>query len=188
MIDILEGRFDKYRFKAVFLIGAPASGKTEFYNEALRHKNLKHLDSDKVMMFLIKKYGGNPKDTENYTKWQKNVQGKLDMMSRMYKEGGLGLVIDGTGKNFERIKNLKKDVESYGYETAMVYIKTPLKSAIERSKKRSRGVDTEYIKDTYRALLKNSKEYKKMFPLFIEVNSVSEYPYAEKKINTWLEK
>lgn len=188
MVDIFEGRFDKYRFKAIFLIGAPASGKTEFYNSALKHKNLKHIDSDKVMMFLIKKYGGNPKDTGNYTKWENDVKNKLNTMSRIYKEGGLGLVADGTGRDLEKIKNLKKNIEKYGYETAMVYLKTPLSKSIKKANERERGVDIEYIKDTYKALTKNVIEYKKIFTTFIEINSVDEYPIAEKKINSWLNK
>lgn len=188
MNNIFEGRFDKYRFKAIFIIGTPASGKTEFYNYALRHKNLKHLDSDKVMMFLIKKYGGSPKDTSNYTKWQAEVKSKLDMMSKMYKEGGLGLAIDGTGKDINNIKRIKNDVEKYGYETAMVYLKTPLKKAIEKSKDRERAVDVEYIKDTYKSLIDNIKEYKKIFSPLIEINSKEEFPEAEKEIRNWLNK
>lgn len=188
MNNIFEGRFDRYRFKAVFLVGIPASGKTEFYNSVLMHKNLKHIDSDKVMMFLIKKYGGNPKDTKNYSKWENSIKSKLDMMAKIYKEGGLGLVIDGTGKNIDKIKEIKKDIERYGYETSMIYIKTPLNKSIKRSKERGRAVDLGYIKDVYRSLSKNIEEYKKMFTPFIEVSDVSEHPAAEKKISSWLNK
>ncbi len=188
MKTIVEGKFDQYTFKAVFIIGGPASGKTEFYNYALKNKNLKHLDSDKIMAFLIKKYGGSLQDTNNYSKWESEIKNKLNMMSTMYKEGGLGLAIDGTGKNIQNIINLKRDVEKYGYKTAMIYIKTSLQDSIEKSKKRDRAVDLEYIKDTYRDLSKNVSEYRKMFDVFIEVNSIEEYKKAEKKINSWLNK
>lgn len=186
MSNIFEGKHDKNRYKAIFLIGAPASGKTEFYKYALAHKDMKHLDSDRVMMFLINKHGGNPKDTRNYTKWQQNVRDKLDAMSKNYKEGGLGLVIDGTGKNLKQTLKLKKDVERHGYKTAVVYLKTPLNKALKKAEKRERGVDVEYIKDTYRDLSKNVAVYKEKFSTFIEINDIKEYREAERKINRWL--
>lgn len=185
---ILEGKHDKNKFKAVFLSGTPASGKTEFYDFALKHKDMKHLDADKVMMFLIKKYGGDAKDTDNYTKFKKDVRNKLEMMNKMYTKGGLGLVIDGTGRDVNLIKKLKDQLEKYGYETAMIFIKTPLIKAIEKSKKRERAVDIDYIKDTYKQLGKNIPQYKNMFSPFIEVNDTKEFREAEKKIDKWLKK
>lgn len=185
---ILEGKYDKNTFKAIFLAGTPASGKTEFYQYALKHKDMKHLDADKVMMFLINKYGGDAKDTKNYSKFQKDVKNKLKTMNKMYTKGGLGLVIDGTGKNIEMIEKLKKKLETYGYKTSMVFIKTPLDKAIKKAEKRKRAVDLEYIKDTYKSLSKNIFLYQKMFNPFIEINSEEEYKEAEKKINRWLAK
>lgn len=187
MFDLNEGRFDKYQFKAVFLIGPPASGKTEFYEAELKMKDLKHIDSDKVMMFLIKRYGGNPKDTSNYTKWQGKVKEKLETMNRIYTEGGLGLAIDGTGQNLERIKRIKKQLESLGYKTAMVYINTPIQKAIERSKTRNRAVDVDYIKKVYKKLITNVPIYREMFDPFIEINDVSEYNQKGKILKRWLD-
>jgi predicted kinase len=183
---LTEGKYDKNRFKAIFLVGAPAAGKTEFYKEILANKDMKHLDPDKVMVFLIKKYGGSLKDTSNYTKFQKSVKTKLEMINNIYKNGGLGLVIDGTGRNIDLIKKLKKDLESFKYDTLMVYIKTPIQKAMEKAKQRKRSVDNEFIKKVYTDLNKNIPEYKKIFNKFIEVNSEDEYKKAEKKINQWL--
>lgn len=186
MVSLIEGRFDKYQHKAVFLIGLPASGKTEFYEAELKRKYLKHMDSDKVMMFLIRKYGGDPKDTSNYTKWQKSVKEKLDNMSNMYTNEGLGLVIDGTGQNFSNIATIKKKLETLNYKTAMVYINTPLLKAIERAKTRERGVDLEYIKKVYKKLATNVPKYRVMFNPFIEVNSAEEFSKKGKEIKRWL--
>lgn len=186
MNNINEGKYDKNRFKAIFLAGAPASGKTEFYKAVLAGKDMKHLDSDKVMMFLIKKYGGDPKDTSNYSKFQKDVKAKLKMMNKIYREGGLGLVVDGTGRNAERIKKIKKELEDFGYDTAIVYVKTPIKKAMEKAKQRERGVDQDFIKKVYKDLNKNIPEYQNIFKTFIEINSEDDYDSAEKKINSWL--
>lgn len=188
MLELLEGQHDKYTQKAIFLIGIPASGKTEFYYHALKHKHLKHMDSDKVMAFLVGKHGGSLRDTSNYTRWQKSVAQKLDAMSDMYKSGKLGLVIDGTGRNIEKIKEIKKNLEDeHGYKTAMVFINTPLTKAIEKAKRRDRAVDLSYIKKVYSDLSKNTEEYRKIFNPFIEVNSVKEYDKAERKVNRWLD-
>lgn len=185
-MKIFEGKYDKNRFKAIFLAGTPASGKTEFYNAVLKNKDMKHLDSDKVMTFLVNKYGGDLGDTSNYSKFQKDVKAKLNLMNKIYKQGGLGMVIDGTGRDKDMILKLKKDLENFGYDTIMVYVKTPINKAIEKAKKRERGVDQEYIKQVYKDLSKNISTYKNNFKKVIEVNSEDEFDSSEKEINKWL--
>ena len=56
---------------------------------------------------------------------------------KMYKDGRLGMIIDGTGDDYKKIYQMKKDLEEKGYDTYMIYINTTLEVAqTKKSKKR----------------------------------------------------
>ena len=55
-----------------------------------------------------------------------------------YIQGRLGLVIDGTGKDYEKIKTQKIELEKLGYETAMIFVNTNIETAVARDEKRER--------------------------------------------------
>lgn len=185
---IYEGVHDQNTFKAIFLAGPPASGKTEFYTYALKGKNLKHLDSDKIMSFLIKKYGGDIRDTSSYDKFHKKVYQKLDMMNKMYTNGGLGLAIDGTGHNTEKYLRLKDQLEGLGYKTMMVFVNRPIEKSMEYADQRERAVDKSYIKKVAAALQDNIPVYKSRFNDFIEVEGMNDESYetGRKAVNVFL--
>jgi predicted kinase len=59
-------------------------------------------------------------------------------------KGRLGLVIDGTGRDYDKIKEQKALLELLGYDCYMVFVNTTLEVALERNSKRERSVP-EYI-------------------------------------------
>jgi shikimate kinase len=174
---IFEGKHDKNTYKAIFLAGPPASGKTEFYKYAISGKNLKHLDSDKVMTFLAKREGRDLKDTSNYDDFHKRTYEILNQMNKSYTSGGLGLVVDGTGHNTSKYLGIKEKLERKGYKTMMVFVNIPIEKSIAYSKTRDRGVDTSYIKRVAEKLKKNFEVYKKSFTYFVEVEGMNDESY-----------
>ena len=52
-----------------------------------------------------------------------------------YIQGRLGLVIDGTGKDYEKIKTQKIELEKLGYETAMIFVNTNIETAVARDER-----------------------------------------------------
>ena len=44
-----------------------------------------------------------------------------------YMEGRLGMIIDGTGHRFEKLKKEKEQLEKLGYDCYMVFVNTSLK-------------------------------------------------------------
>lgn len=188
--ELNEGKHDQNIYKAVFLSGLPASGKTEFYNYALKHKDFKHLDSDKILSFLVRKHKDDLKDTRVYQKYSEQIDKKIRTQSEIWTDRGLGLVIDTTGQDLNKILEIKNVLENKGYDTAMVFIEKKFQDAVDYSKTRDRAVDKSYIINVKEKLSKNEEIYQKSFSPFIKIEgrNPNEYSKAEKKLNNWLRK
>ena len=59
-------------------------------------------------------------------------------------KGRLGMVIDGTGRDYDKIANQKALLQQLGYDCYMIFVNTSLEVALERNKRRERSVP-EYI-------------------------------------------
>ena len=104
---ITEGVYDPGIFKAYFLAGGPGSGKTFVTANAFAGTGLKLVNSDAVFERYLKQAGLSMKMPESEAEIRDEIRarakaktsGKLDL----YIKGRLGLVIDGTGRDFELI-------------------------------------------------------------------------------------
>ena len=113
--SIEEGPNDPHIFKAVFLAGGPGSGKSFVAGKMLRGTGLKTVNSDEIYEYLMTKKGMDMSDpeviaskdgqeTRNKAKDLTNKrQGDLDSGRGGYLQGRLGLVIDGTGKDVQKV-------------------------------------------------------------------------------------
>ena len=59
---------------------------------------------------------------------------------QQYIDGRLGLVIDGTGKNIEKVKGQAKKLKDIGYDVAMILVNTDIETALERNRQRDRSL------------------------------------------------
>jgi ABC-type dipeptide/oligopeptide/nickel transport system ATPase component len=129
-----EGINDPGILKAVFLAGGPGSGKTyvakglfgipERLN--ISQSGMKMVNSDKELKFLLNKYGfgtdldslpdevfsylTNPKDPK-YSGLRSHAKALTKERQRLYMDGRLGMIIDGTGDDFNKISREKKQLE-----------------------------------------------------------------------------
>jgi predicted kinase len=72
------------------------------------------------------------------------AKGVTDNTLDLSLKGRLGLVIDGTGRDYDKIKIQNDMLKQLGYDTYMVFVNTSLEVALERNAKRERSVP-EYI-------------------------------------------
>ena len=73
------------------------------------------------------------------------AKGTTDKTMDLSIKGRLGMVIDGTGRDYDKIaKNQKAILQQLGYDCYMIFVNTSLEVALERNKKRERSVP-EYI-------------------------------------------
>ena len=57
-----------------------------------------------------------------------------------YLGGRLGLIIDGTGREYDKIAKQSIQLKQLGYDTHMIFVNTSLDTALERNAKRDRTV------------------------------------------------
>ena len=191
--DIIEeGVRDPGIFKAIFLAGGPGSGKS-FVAQKLfgipekinvSKTGLKMVNQDSELEMLLKKYFGTTDidnmpddlfqdltgvdkqgkpvdyDTSGLRKFAKDLsQERL----RLYTKGKLGVIIDGTGHKFEKIKKRRKELMDMGYDTYMVFVNTSLKIARERNEKRDRVVPDAIVKKSWEDVQSNLGAFQGLF-------------------------
>ena len=216
LMDLLnEGVFDKGIFKAVFLAGGPGSGKSYVVSQLfgipekvnVSVSGLKSVNSDTEFEFFLKKTGINPKDLAKIEKQQPELFAKLtsddpksvrskakkltDFRKKGYMKGKLGMIIDGTGHNVEKIEKQKRDLGLVGYDTYMVFVNTTLEVALERNSKRSRVLPEKIVTKSWNDVQKNIGRFQQMFGrdfVVVDNSDTLDEKQAAKKFSTYVKK
>ena len=81
----------------------------------------------------------------------------------MYITGRLGLVIDGTGKDFQKVKKQVKSMKDLGYDVAMIFVNTDLETAIDRDKTRERTLGEVEVTKYWKEVQRNIGAFQTMF-------------------------
>ena len=93
-----------------------------------------------------------------------------------YIQGRLGLVIDGTASNYEKISREKHILEDLGYSTMMIAVNVPVDIALERNKQRGvqgkRSIHPGAVRSTCERLIPNLERYSSLFGnYYIEIDN-----------------
>ena len=86
-----------------------------------------------------------------------------DIKQTMYLKGRLGLVIDGTGKDPDKIADQAKILQKLGYDVAMIFVNTDLETAISRDAQRARTIGAKGVTEYWKAVQKNIGKFQQMF-------------------------
>ena len=220
--ELQEGVNDLAIFKAVFLAGGPGSGKSFIGTETkgksptvggdpkefmgggqlgLINLGLRVVNPDPAYEKLLKGAGLDAKNSDDIwsDKGQEIRVKATDITAKqksLYVDGRLGVIIDGTGKDVNKIMGQKKLLDKVGYECAMIYVNTNLETAIARDQKRNRTIGAEKVTEMWNAVQKNLKKYASMFGksnMYVIDNSngsnwQSEAKKAHKKLEKWIRK
>lgn len=187
-LNITEGVDDPGILKCVFMAGGPGSGKSftamELFGVDKKLKTsfsatgLKVINSDAAFEAGLKKHGIDPRDLakiekENPELWDKiikdpggiRVRAKeiTNKLRSFYEEGRLGMIIDGTGDDYEKIAKQKKRAEELGYDCYMVFVNTTLPVALERNAKRDRVLPDSLVKEIWEDVQKNLGKFQGLF-------------------------
>ena len=165
--DLQEGLYDPNIFKAFFLAGGPGSGKSYVVKKSTGGTGLKIVNSDDI----FEKYLAQAKLD---FKMQSSQSGERDVLRTKakkvtakrkdnYLEGRLGLVIDGTGKDFNKISSQAAGLRQLGYDTHMIFVNTTLEVALQRNKERDRTVPEKIAIDSWKQVQSNVGKLQSLF-------------------------
>ena len=169
--ELQEGVYDPNIFKAFFLAGGPGSGKSYVVGRTTAMFGMRIVNSDEVFEKMIKSAGMTMKMNTPLGKKQEPERDKLrDTAKRVtklrqanYVEGRLGLIIDGTGKDYDKIEGQNKELIQLGYDTHMIFVNTSLDVALERNQERDRTLPEPIVVKSWNAVQKNIGKFSNLF-------------------------
>ena len=80
-----------------------------------------------------------------------------------YTDGRLGVIIDGTGHNYSKIKSKKKEMEHLGYDCFMVAVNTSLDVAKQRNQTRVRALPEDILEKSWQDVQDNLGKFQTLF-------------------------
>ena len=183
---LLEGVNDPGIFKAVFMAGGPGSGKSFIAGKTgLTSMGLRLINSDDVFEAQLAKAGMKTTPENIYsTRGQEIRAGAKALTGKkqdLALEGKLGLLIDGTGKDVQKIKNQKVGLERLGYDTMMIFVNTTEDTSLNRNRMRSRTLPDQEVSQMWSHVQANIGAFQRMFRNEFVVVDNSEGKDAEKE-------
>ena len=165
--ELQEGVYDPNIFKAFFLAGGPGSGKSYVVRRTTGGTGLKIGNSDPVFESLLKKAGLSLKMPPEEFERKEVVRGRAKQIVKKqqanYLEGRLGIIIDGTGKDANRILKQKAGLEELGYDTYMIFVNTSIDVALARNEKRARSLQPSFVVKSWKDVQANIGAFSNMF-------------------------
>lgn len=163
-----EGVNDPAIFKAVFLAGGPGSGKSFIVGKTgLPILGFRVVNSDDSFETAMKKAGMEMNPDNIFSVQGQELRGKAKKMTakkqELYIKGRLGLVIDGTGKDFSKLQKQAKALEALGYDTSMIFVNTDLDTALERNRERARTLPDKEVELYWKTVQKNIGAFQTFF-------------------------
>jgi len=184
-VELVEGYKDPGIFKAVFLAGGPGSGKTYIAKGLfgipdkvnVSQSGMKMVNSDKELKYLLNKFGfgtdldslpdevfanltGDGPQSSGLRKFAKDLTAER---RRLYQNGRLGMIIDGTGDDYQKIAGEKAELEKIGYQTYMIFVNTTLEVALERNENRDRVLPEKIVSDSHKEVNRNIGAFQGLF-------------------------
>jgi hypothetical protein len=188
---LIEGVNDKSIFKAVFLAGGPGSGKDYVLDNTLAGHGLIEINSDKALEYLMDVEGLSslmpPEEEEKRNLVRGRAKNITSVRERLAVLGRNGLIINGTGDDFEKNAKIKKRLEELGYATSMVLVNTgddvSQQRNIERGTRGGRTVPEDVRKEKWDGVQAARTEYAKLFgDSYIEFDNSEDLRQADPEV------
>ena len=214
---IQEGVEDPGIFKAFFTAGGPGSGKSHVSKASgaagtgskMSPYGLKVIDSDPLFTKMLKDVGKTTTVADIYSDEGQAIRDRAKALiakqEKNYMEGRLGMLIDGTGKDYNKIKNSSDKLRKIGYDTYMIFVNTSLDVALQRNEARARSLDEDEVKNMWDAVQKNMGKFQSYFgrssfllvdnnhagddiftKIFVEIGKLIDTKPTSRAANAWI--
>ena len=165
--DLQEGLQDPNIFKAFFLAGGPGSGKSYVVRKTTGGTGLKVVNSDDAFEKLLKDANLSlkmpPEEKEPRDMVRSRAKEITSKRKANYIEGRIGLIIDGTGRDYDKIASQSKDLRQLGYDTHMIFVNTSLDTALQRNAERARSVPESIVVKSWNDVQSNIGKFSQHF-------------------------
>lgn len=166
--DIMEGVNDPAIFKAIFLAGGPGSGKSFVVGKtSLMALGFKLINSDDAFEKGLKKAGLTMNPEDIFSVQGQEVRAKAKALTgkkmNMALRGRNGIVIDGTGKDYAKIKKQVDMLRNIGYAVHMIFVNTDLETALDRNQSRPRSLPDAEVEKMWKNVQKNIGKFQGLF-------------------------
>ena len=184
--ELQEGVYDPNIFKAFFLAGGPGSGKSYVVQRTTGGLGMRVVNPDTAFEKLLRDANLSLKMPETEQGPRDVVRAKakaLEMKRKQnYIKGRLGLIIDGTGHEYEKITKQARELENLGYDTHMIFVNTSLDVALERNQMRPRSIPEKIVTQSWKDVQKNIGKFSNFFKgrfIIVDNNDPNEPPHIE---------
>ena len=185
--DMQEGVYDPNIFKAIFLAGGPGSGKSYVVRRTTGGLGMKIVNSDDIYEKMLKDAGLEPTPEDIFSDKGQQIRVKAKRTTKV-KQGGflngrLGIIIDGTGKDYDKIAKQVQGLKNLGYECSMVFVNTSLDTAQERNQMRKRTLPEKQVAQMWNEVQRNIGKFQSLFGsrnfIIVDNNDAGEDVFAK---------
>lgn len=185
--ELQEGVYDPNIFKAIFLAGGPGSGKSYVVRKTTGGLGMKVVNSDDIYEKMLNDAGlqTTPEDifSDKGQEIRKKAKATTKVMQGNFLQGRLGVIIDGTGKDYDKIAKQAAGLQKLGYETYMIFVNTSLDTAQERNKMRQRTLPEDEVAKMWNAVQQNIGKFQRFFGasnmIIVDNNDAGEDVFAK---------
>jgi len=185
--ELQEGVYDPNIFKAIFLAGGPGSGKSYVVRRTTGGLGMKIVNSDDIYEKMLKDVGleTTPEDIFSDKGQEVRVKAKAvtKRMQSNFLQGRLGLIIDGTGKDYDKIAGQVAGLKKIGYECSMIFVNTSLETAQQRNRDRKRTLPEDQVADMWNGVQQNIGKFQRLFGnsnmIIVDNNDAGEDVFAK---------
>ena len=118
---------------------------------------------DEVLMVATGEDSKGKKLDPDQVSVREKAKGLTKARLKGYTEGRLGVIIDGTGHNYAKIKSEKKKMEHMGYDCFMVMVNTSLDVAKSRNQQRVRALPEDILEKSWQDVQDNIGKFQSLF-------------------------
>ena len=185
--QLQEGVYDPNIFKAIFMAGGPGSGKSYVARRTTGGMGMKMVNSDDIYEKMLNDAGLDTTPEDIYSDQGQEIRGRAKGVTKRmqgnFLDGRLGLIIDGTGKDYDKIATQVAGLKNLGYDCYMIFVNTSLDTAQERNKQRKRTLPEKEVAAMWNAVQQNIGKFQRLFGnanmIIVDNNDAGEDVFAK---------